>query len=357
MATSFSSARHQAALSTPTGYRRWFGFTVSRGGVSESLEPISGSFTQDARRDGRWDGHLVFAGDALIPRRPTDLLAPFGTRVEVEAGLELLDGTVSSVPYGAFEVVSSRPRIEAGSRVIDVGLVDLSDRVNRYRFEDPYTVSSGTDLADVINDVVTDRIGINPAVTAVGTAIGADRVFGLETGTGPWEEIVDVLSGFSRIAWYDRNGQIQVGTVDPDPDTAYPLDFLVSSSADFDTRPPNVIVARGESQDDTAPVQAIAMDEDPGSPTYAGTGPGTSPYGRVTHFYSSSLIETEPQAQDVADAILAQYVGRGATYTLIRPYDPTIDAGDVVNVDGDIFAVDSVTLDVTGDTSLQVRGL
>lgn len=357
MATRFSSARHQAALSTPTGYRRWSRFTFSRGGLTRELEPISGSLTQDARRNARWDGRLTFAGDNLLPRRPGDLLTPFGTRVEAELGLELLDGSVATVPYGTYEIASSRTRAEADQRVVEVGLIDISDRVERYRFETALTVAAGTDLGTMINTVVTNRVGVNPGVSTVGATLGVARIFGLDPSTAPWAEILDVLAGFSRTAWYDRVGEIQVGTIVPDPATAYPLDALTSLSADFDTRPPNVIVARGEPQDGSAPVQATAIDDDPSSPTYAGTGPGTSPYGRVTEFFASPLLETVSQAQSAANTILARHVGAGATYTLTRPYDPTITAGDVVSVDGAALAVDAVTLDLSGETSLQVREL
>lgn len=357
MATRFSSARHQAALGTPTGYRRFSRFTFSRGGQTVDLEPVSGSFTQDARRGGRWDGRLSFAGDDLLPTRPGDILTPFGTRVVVELGLELLDGSVSTVPYGTYEVASSRTRIEADQRTVEVGLIDISDNVERYRFETPLTVAAGTDLGTMINTVITNRTGINPGVSLVGSALGAARIFGLDTGTAPWSELLDVLNGFSRIAWYDRTGDIQVGSITPDPASAYSLDLLTSLSADYDTRPPNVIVARGESQEGVAPVQAVAIDSDPSSPTYAGTGPGTSPYGRVTEFYSSPLLLTVSQAQAAANTILAKNVGAGATYTLVRPYDPTITAGDVVAVGGATLVVDAVTLDLAGDTTLQVREL
>lgn len=357
MPTPFSSARHQAAISIPTGTRRFTRITFFRGGVSRELEPISGSFTQDARRAGRWDGKLSFAGDDLIPRRPSDLLTPFGTRVEVELGLYLLDGSLSTVPYGSYEISSSKTRTVAGERVVDVGLTDLSGRVERYRFEQPLVIASGTDLGAVINAVVTSRVGVNPNVSTVGSALGAQRVFGLDPGTAPWSELLDVLASFSRVAWYNRTGQINVGVVNPDPATAYPLDQLTSLSADFDTLPPNVIVVTGEAQDGTDPVWAMAMDDDPSSPTYAGTGPGTSPYGRVTRYFASPLIETEPQAQSAANTILAGLVGAGATYALVRPYDPTIDAGDVVSEGGNARVVDAVTVNLGGDTTLQVREL
>jgi hypothetical protein len=357
MPNPFPSARHQAALSTPTGYRRSIQFTFTRGGDTVTLEPVSGSLVQDATRNGRWDGRLVFAGDDLIPTSPRDILTPFGTRATAELGIELLDGSVSTVPYGTFEVSAASTNTTASQRTTDVTLSDVSGVVDRYRFETPLTVASGTDLASMINTVITNRTGQNPGVTTVGATLGSARIFGLDSGTAPWSELLDVLAGFSRTAWYDRVGHIQVGSTNLNPASAYPLSSLASLSADFDTRPPNVIVVRGEPQDGTSPVQAVAMDTDPSSPTYAGTGPGTSPYGRVTFFYSSPLLLTVPQAQAAADTILAEHVGAGATYKLIVPYDPTITAGDVISVRGSILAVDSVDLSLVGDTTLQVREL
>lgn len=357
MATRFASARHQAALSVPTATRRFFRFTFSREGVTRALEPTSGRLSQDARRTSRWDGQLSFVGDALLPRRPGDLLTPFGTRVEAELGLELLDGSVSTVPYGTYEIATSRTRTEASQRMVDVGLIDISGRVERYRFEEPFTVDAGTDLGDMINAVVTNRIGVNPGVSPVGATLGVARTFGLDPATSPWTEVLDVLRSFSRTAWYDRVGEIVVGDLTPDSSTAYPLSQIAALSSDFDTRPPNVIVARSESQDGSAPVQAVALDDDPSSPTYAGTGPGTSPYGRVTEFFSSPLLESESQAQAAANTILARHVGAGATYAMTLPYDPTISAGDVVSQEGSALAVDAVTVDLAGETEIQVREL
>jgi hypothetical protein len=357
VATPFASARHQAALSVPTGYRRFTRVTASRGGVSRVLEPISGRLTQDVRRDGRWDGRLVFAGDDLIPQSPADLLTPFGTTVEVELGLELLDGSVSTVPYGTYEISSSKTRTLSGDRVTDVGLSDISGQVDRYRFEQPHNVAASADLAQVVNSVVNSRLGVNPNLSLIGVLIGSSRVLGLDPGTGPWSEVQDILAGFSRVAWYDRVGLIQIASVNLDADSAYSFDLLTSLDADFDTLPPNVVVARGEAVDGETPIQAVAMDTDPGSPTYAGTGPGTSPYGRVTKFFSSPLLQTEPQALAAAQTILDRSVGAGATYTLIRPYDPTVDALDVISVRGRAQAVDAVTVDLVGNTSLQVREL
>jgi hypothetical protein len=332
-------------------------FTFIREGESVELEPISGQLTQDIRRNGMWDGRLTFAGDDLLPTRPGDLLTPFGTRVEVELGLEILEGSVATVPYGVYEVASARTAVQADRRVVEVGLADLSGAVERYRFETPFTVASGTTLPDMINAIVINRLGVNPGVPVDATALGSARTFGLDPETGPWSEIQDVLASFSRKAYYNRVGNINLASTNTDPDSAYTLSSLASLSADFDTRPPNVIVVRGEPQDGTAPVQAVAMDTDPSSPTYAGPAPGTSPYGRVTMFYASPLLRTVPQAQAAANTLLAANVGAGATYELTMPYDPTVNAGDVISLGGAVLAVDAATVNLTGDTSLQVREL
>lgn len=360
MATRFDSERHQLALSTPTGYRRFSQFTFSRNGVTLELEPVSGRITQDARRAGRWDGQLTFAGDSIIPQEPGDLLTPFGTRVTAVLGLELLDGSVSTVPYGTFSIGSSRTRIDAGTRVVDVGLIDVSDRVDRYRFESPLTFSSGTDLAEMANTLILDRTGFSPGLSDLGETLSSMRTYGLEAATPPWAELLDVLKGYNLTAWYDRVGDVQIASVIPDENLAYSVDDgLTSLSADFDTRPPNVIVVRGESQTGSTPVFATAVDSDPSSPTYAGTGPGTSPYGRVTEYYSSPLLDrgVPGVAQAVANTLLARRVGGGATYTLVRPYDPTITAADVVSQGGRVFAVDSVTVNLAGETTIQAREL
>lgn len=359
MVSVFPSARHQAALSTPTGYRRWSRYVFFRGGTSLELEPVSGSFTQDARRAGRWNGKLSFVGDNIIPNGPQDILTPFGTRVSVELGLELLDGSISYIPYGVYEISSSSVKTSAGSRSVSVSLADISGRVDRYRFESPYTVASGSDLSDVVNNVISNRTGVYPGVVSTGVTTGAARVFGLETGTGPWKELIDVLDSFSRTVWYNRSGSIAIGTVNPDTDLAYPAGPMIDLSVDFDDRPPNVIVARGEGQGDDVPVQAVVVDDEPSSPTYAGPAgsPGSSPYGRVTYYYSSPLIKTSSQAASAARTILDRYRGQGATYAMTCPYDPTIDADDVINFNGTNFVVDAVTVDITGSTGLQVRKL
>lgn len=356
MSTPLPSLRHNRTVSAQTGIRREVQVSVSRGGTSLSVEPTQLRLTQDSRRTMRWDGSMTIVDEELVPSTPRDILTPFGTWVDVSLGVKLLDETISVVPYGHFMVAKSRATTNPDSAVVEVSLVDPAEAVERYRFEEPLTVASGTDLAQMVNIVITDRTGTNPNVGATGRTLGANRVFGLDPETGPWSELIDVLNGFGLTAWYDRVGVVVIGTVDVDAAAAVPLGGVTSLEVDFDSRPYNVIVVRGEPPD-ADPVQAVAMDDDPGSPTYAGETAGSSNYGRVTRFYTSPLIYAVGQAQDAADQLLQESIGGGASRTALRGYDPTIDPLDIYVIKGQTSVIDAVTVDVTGNTTMQVRDL
>lgn len=350
--------RHQRALDTPTGLRRVCYLTFQRfAGPAVTIEPATVTLTQDFRRKMRWDGNLTITDARLMPTRPGDLLTPFGTVCTAQLGIRMGNGSESIVPYGVYVISGSRTVRSPTGRVTTVTLLDLADRIERYRFERPFTVASGTDIAAMVNTVVTDRLGTNPGLPATGVTIQADRVFGLSTNVGPWSELVQVLAGFNRSLWYDRVGQLQMDTVTADPGSAYPVSALVSTvTTDFDTRPENLIVVRGEPPD-VDPIISIAMDTNPGSPTYAGSTPAGSPYGRATQYYSSQLIRTQAQADEAALNMLNASIGQGAASVLTKPFDPTIDATDVISSDGVTYAVDAVTVNVGGETTAPLREL
>lgn len=359
MTTPLPSPRHNKALQRPTGYRRVVEVTLERGLRTLTVEPTALSLTQDARRNMRWSGTATFVGADIQPTRPGDMLTPFGTRVTVRVGVELSDGSRSTVPYGVYSISSASTSTDASSHTTQVSLVDLADQVDRYRFETPMNLSSGTDLAQVVNLVIANRTGINPGLANVGRSLTANRVLGLDPETGPWKELIDVLDGFGYTIWYDRSGQVQIGLSTPASLDGVALVGPLTASAKFDSRPYNVVIVRGEPVDGT-PIQAEAFDNDPGSPTYAGDDlddPPSTPYGRVTRYYSSNLITTPAQASAAASSLLASSLGGGAAFAFTRPFDPTMDATDVVNYGGKSYVIDSVTLDLSGQTTAAARSL
>lgn len=356
----------QGVLSTPTAQVRRVTAVATRAGVSRDVSAFvtGGTITCDGRRSMRWSGNLSLAlpgGSDLAPRRPGDLLTPFGTRITVGLGLERLDGTSATVPFGVMDVTTSTADITPGAQTVALELVDPAERIDLYRFEEPFTVAPG-DIAALVNQVVEDRTGINPGVGSVGRS-HQGRVLGLETETGPWAEMQDIVAGFGFRLWYDRSGVLHLDEPAPPRGPAtIAVQGPTSVRMTFDQRPPNVAVARGEPADGGAPVQSVVMDENPGSPTFAGTGSwwAESAYGRKTVFYASELIATQAQADASAAALLGRYQALGAAWTITRAFDPTLDPDDVVRVPllgGDTvdLMVDAVTVAIGGDTIVVSR--
>jgi len=365
MSTPLPSSRHQAALSTPTAFTVVASCTFIRGDDEIALSPVAASFVCDRRRSMWWSGQLTMAANAPIPTVPSDLLTPFGTRVEVELGVELADGTQAVVPFGVYLIDQSKVQVSAATRSVEIPLIDFADRIAAYRFERPFRVPPGTDVADVVNLVVTDRLGINPGLAASGNVIARQRIFGLDPELDPWREMQDLCKGFGWVLHYDRGGRLTLDTTAVgDPSDAQAVVGAVSVAQVFEKRPANVVVVRAEPSDDTPPVWSVAMDEDPLSPMWAGTGPADSPYGRRTRYYASPNINTQAQADSAAAAILAREAAAGATWTVTRKFDPTKDPGDVLSVPVDDpqvqsveIVVDSVAVDVLGETVMECRSL
>jgi hypothetical protein len=85
----------------------------------------------------------------------------------------------------------------------------------------------------------------------------------------------------------------------------------------------NAVVARGEQDTDAAPVQGIAYDTDPASPTR-----WDGPFRRVPAFYASPMITTVAQAQAAATTRLATYLkSRQQDLTIEILPNPAMDPG------------------------------
>lgn len=353
----------QETLDARTAFVRKITVTATRGDETAELVPLGGSLTQDARRSLRWNGTLQVPveGD-LIPTVPGDLLTPFGTTVTVTLGVELADGSSSEVGYGVYDLEKSRVALSADSRVVDLQLVDLGQLLARYRFERPFTVAAGTDLAEAVRLVVVNRLGISTTLDTTGITLGLKRVFGLEPSVDPARELIELVEGFGFRLWFDREGVLQLDQPPvADPGDAVPYQGRITVAGAWDNKPPNVIVARGESTTGT-PVQAVAIDDDSNSPTFAGSGPGTSPYGRVTEYFVSPLLTTTNMATAAANSRLARRAAQGAAWDVSKAWDPSIDCDDVLDVplDADTnlpLFVQAVTLNINGDTVANCRAI
>jgi hypothetical protein len=114
----------------------------------------------------------------------------------------------------------------------------------------------------------------------------------------------------------------------------------------------NGVLARGENtSDNVPPVQYLATDNDPNSPTYWG-----GPFGRRPMFYSSSTLISSGACQMAATLKLAAAKAPNASGDFSSLPNPALEPGDVLRVvheDGTKelhqVASFSVPLDLGGD--------
>lgn len=341
-------------LDTPATWKRQLVVTASRGIVSETLKVLDGTLTQDSRQPIRWTGELTVA--APTPIFPSDLLTPYGTLVGVQAGIihPVTGAVVQTASWGVYQIERANAANVPGYAAVRLKLTDIAQRVAAYKFETPLLCPAGTDLATIADQVWISRLGTASGLAATGLLLPRDLPMGVTSTTDPWRELVDLFAANGLQLFHDGAGilRAQPPPVATTGTVIGGADFEVA----FEQRPANVIVARGE-QDEGVPVQAVVMDTDPLSPTYAGVSAGSSPYGRVTDYVDSPMIIDATLAAQAASARLAERVG--AQVTITRPFDPGIQPGDTVVLATSSaplrVLVDSVSLNVTADTVINGR--
>jgi len=362
MSTPLASSRHQRTLNATTAVTRRFDLTVTRGAVSETFAISGGSIVMDANRSMLWSADITISlpsGSPWVPRTPADLLTNFGTLATLEAGVRLADGTDSMVGLGVYLISAVEGTQAEGENTVQLTLMDKALAIADYRFEAPLAVAGG-DVATVVNTVVTDRLGVSPALGASGETVPA-TVFGLDTSKDPWAELQDLAASRGLRLRYDRDGVLAL-SAPPTYLATLPslLEGVLRTSPQFQSRPANVVVVRGEAVGIAAPVSEIVMDTDPASPTWAGATAGGSPYGRVTRLYTSGAVTDAGEATAAGEALLAAEVGAGATWSLAKAFDPTVDVDDLITTsDATVpsLAVDSVTVDILGETTITGRAV
>lgn len=149
------------------------------------------------------------------------------------------------------------------------------------------------------------------AVTELAAAIGAE-VYTDADGIFRITELPDILT--TTPAWEVRAGE---GGAYIEASRGMSLDGVF-----------NGVLARGEnSESNTAPVSALVVDSDPGSPTY-----WDGPFGHRPMFYSSSTLVTVGQCTAAATLKLRAAQAPNATADLSSLPNPALEPGDVLRV-------------------------
>ncbi|MBN9739554.1 DUF5047 domain-containing protein [Amycolatopsis sp. A1MSW2902] len=329
------------------------------GGDPKGLLPIIGG---DVTTDMTADVQSTLALTTVYPW-PADPFAagtPYGQEVYVERGIEYGLGTREWVGLGYFRL-DDVSQDQAPNGPIALAASDRMAQIRDARNISPQTfAASGGSVGACIDTVVQQALP--GAVTDYGTwdAYGTWFATSHVMGDDRLPFLQDLLAAYGMYAYFDYRGVYTVRPV-PDVTTTSPVWTInagrngvltemkrkISRDAVY-----NVVVARGEPVGELPPVQGIAYDNNPASPTYA-----LGPFGVVPTYYSSSFMTTVSQCEGAARAQLAKATGLPYSVSLGSVPNPALEGWDVVTVDNgtdnpETHVLDRITYGLTPDSSM-----
>lgn len=306
---------------------------VRTDGQTETLAITGGSVSVDRSSAARRTCSVTLADPTLIPRTAADKVSIYGARLRIARGVQFSDGSQELVPLGVF-------RIDDVSGDVDEGPVTITGKgfeavVSDDRFSAPYR-ATGTAVSAITALI---QRSIPAASLTVGTVV--DVAIGARTwdvGGDPWAAVAELASVVGAEVYADADGAFVLSEL-PDILTATPAWTVsaaeggtyvqaargMSSSGVF-----NGVLARGENTESGgAPVEALVVDADPGSPTY-----WDGPYGHRLDPtpVTSPAILSEPQAISAAALRLRQVQAANASADLTTLPNPALEPGDVLRV-------------------------
>lgn len=313
-----------------------------------------GSVTVDMAQSVRRTCTVTCADPALIPRVPTDQLATYGAQLRISRGVDFGDGTRELVPLGVFRLDDVDGDVSDGP--VSLQGKDRSVIVADDKFTAPYRVT-GT-VVSAITELIRRSIPAADIVSEIADTPIGTRIFDVEAD--PWAGVQEIAAAAGAECYANADGVFIIRTL-PDLLTTDPVWSIEATEGGVYIRANramnadgvhNGVLARGENtSDNVAPVSALVVDNDPGSPTY-----WSGPFGRRPKFYSSSTLITTAGCQAAATLLLAKAKAPNASGDISSLPNPALEPGDVLRLmheDGTRelhqAASFSVPLDLGGD--------
>jgi hypothetical protein len=261
----------------------------------------------------------------------------FNSLVRLERGVYLDETHVEWCVLGHF--LLGRPRVDvtpAGAS-IEVQGEDRMKLLVRSRFVTPTTYAAGTRLGELIGteaevagmgDYPTGRYRLDDG----GRTLARARTF--EEDESRIEALGNLAHDYGLELFADADGFLALG--EPPNATTAPLAWSYAAGSDAihlgltkewtDDRLYNHVIVTGEASD-MPPVRAEAKDLNPASPAYIG-----GPLGDRVYRYTSSMVSSVPQAQEVADNLLATVALIEESVELPQVVNPALEPGDAVSI-------------------------
>ncbi|WP_345620024.1 DUF5047 domain-containing protein [Streptomyces ziwulingensis] len=303
---------------------------LTTGDVIE-IPHTGGSVTVDRTQAIRRTCTITVADPTLIPRTPADELATYGARLRISRGVDYGDGSPPElVPLGVFRLDSVDGDVNEGP--VTLSGKDLSAIIIDDKFTTPYRVA-GT-VVSAITELIQRSVPGADVINRITNATIGSRTFDVEAD--PWAGVQEIAAAAGAECYASPDGEFILATL-PDLLAADPVwtieateggVYISGNRAMTSDGVYNGVLARGENtSENSPPVQYMAWDTDPNSPTYY-----NGPYGRRPQFHSSSTLTTTSACKQAADLLLAKAKAPNASGDIASLPNPALEPGDVLRV-------------------------
>jgi hypothetical protein len=322
------------------------------GVLMAELEAVDGSVSADARRTVWRTADVSFSpSDGWTHREIYDLLVTPGIELVIRRGWVTAGGGEVLVSLGRFTVDEATFTENESGTEVTCACSDLSVRISRARWTDPYQITAGTTLVAGLVELLSDRwpdVRMALDANVIDNTIDAPVVFEAGDSSDPWSDAQKLAEAHGFTLYLDVEGVVRL--MQP-PDAAsvvpaylYRRDELAVVTAQTRVSPMeqtyNGVIATGEGSTLATPVRGEAWDLDPQSPTFV-----DGPFGRVPYFYSSPLIKTAETAEEVAGSMLERVRGRVESLSWEQIPNPAIVPLEAVELEDDTGALHTYIID------------
>ncbi|MFF4791817.1 DUF5047 domain-containing protein [Streptomyces sp. NPDC001276] len=294
------------------------------------LPHTGGQVTVDRGQAIRRTCTVTCPDPSLIPRTPSDQLATYGARLRVARGVYYGDGSSELVPLGLFRLDSVDGDVSEGP--VTLQGKDLSAIIADDKFTAPYT-AAGTAVGAITALIRRSLPDASVLSTVTDVAIGR-RAF--DTEGDPWAACQEIAAAAGAEVYANADGEFVIAILPDLLATAPAWDIAAEEGGVYisanrgmsSERVYNGVLARGENAaDNVPPVSYLAVDDDPGSPTYWG-----GPFGRRPMFHSSSTLISATTCQAAARLKLAEAKAPNASGDITSLPNPALEPGDVLRI-------------------------
>lgn len=336
------------------------------------LAALQGSYQPTVRVDAWYDGELVHEGvpissgtvtldrsraiagslnldaaatdDTLVPSAWDSPLAPYGSVLNVRAGIRYGAEAGESVSLGWYRIDSADPRewwtpyrptadltvdpewVCRGT-LVKVAASDRMSILDDAKFLVPEAPEALTSVLDEITRLARDHVPVDDLSAISDTAIPQSIVY-QTSRVEALQALADVLGYWVRMS---PGGGLNLVPQQPSTTPVWTVTVgEFGTVAEWSRQQDrsdlrNGVVSRGQTSDGT-PVQGIAVET---------TGPlrWDGPLGNIPEEYSSNLLTTEAAAQEDAETRLARLIEeRVSPVTVKCVTNPALELDDTVNI-------------------------